>query len=378
MVSRSPDENHRAATPLELFFDLVFVVAIAQAAAALHHAIIENHAAEGLLGYVMAFFAIWWAWMQFTWFASAYDTDDVPYRIVVFVQLTGALILAAGISEMAKNSSFLFVTIGYVVMRLAMVAQWRRAARANPERRPALKRYMVGTLTLQAFWVALLWAPSHLVVPGFFVLVILEWCVPIWAEKAAPTTWHAEHVAERFGLLTIIVLGETILAATLAIQSAIERGELTTALAPVVVGGLLLVFSAWWLYFLQPTHHHLRISMNRAFAWGYGHLVIFGSAAGFGAGLAVAVDHVTGHSAISDFAAGCAVAIPAAIYLLCLWCLHDLPSSGRGTKWLGPLFALVILSTPYLGQPVLGVGVLMASFLTLRLLLHYKTTEAAG
>src|SRR6187402_3508026 len=79
MRARSPHEPHRAATPLELLFDLVFVVAIAQAAAGLHHSIAEAHVLAGLAGYLMVFFAIWWAWMNFTWFASAYDCDDVPY-----------------------------------------------------------------------------------------------------------------------------------------------------------------------------------------------------------------------------------------------------------------------------------------------------------
>ena len=80
MVARSPHEAHRAATPLELFFDLVFVVAIAQAANGLHHAVAELHVVDGLIGYLMVFFAIWWAWMAFTWFASAYDCDDVRAR----------------------------------------------------------------------------------------------------------------------------------------------------------------------------------------------------------------------------------------------------------------------------------------------------------
>ena len=91
MIARSPHEAHRTATPLELFFDLVFVVAIAQAASGLHHAVAELHALDGLIGYLMVFFAIWWAWMAFTWFASAYDCDDVPYRLLVFVQIAGAL-----------------------------------------------------------------------------------------------------------------------------------------------------------------------------------------------------------------------------------------------------------------------------------------------
>jgi low temperature requirement protein LtrA len=94
MLPRARDQAHRAATPLELFFDLVFVMAVVQAANRLHHSIAEGHASEAIVSYAMVFFAIWWAWMSCTWFASAYDTDDVPYRPAVFVQLIGVLLAA--------------------------------------------------------------------------------------------------------------------------------------------------------------------------------------------------------------------------------------------------------------------------------------------
>ena len=97
MVARSTDEEHRSATVLELFFDLCFVVAVAQSASALHQEVAADHVGEGVVGYASLFFAIWWAWMNFTWFASAYDTDDVPYRLTTLVQIAGALILAAGV-----------------------------------------------------------------------------------------------------------------------------------------------------------------------------------------------------------------------------------------------------------------------------------------
>ena len=89
MRARRGDESHRASTPLELLFDLCFVVAVAQAAAELHHAVAEDHLGAGLFGYVTVFFAIWWAWMNFSWFATAYDTDDVPYRLTTLVQIAG-------------------------------------------------------------------------------------------------------------------------------------------------------------------------------------------------------------------------------------------------------------------------------------------------
>ena len=99
MTARDPHEPHRASTPLELLFDLCFVVAVAQASGRLHHGIVEGHAGRAVLGYVVVFFAIWWAWMNFTWFASAYDTDDVPYRLLVLVQIAGVLVLAAGVAR---------------------------------------------------------------------------------------------------------------------------------------------------------------------------------------------------------------------------------------------------------------------------------------
>src|SRR5450432_1818115 len=136
MRARHPGEPHRVSTPLELLFDLCFVVAVAQAAVGLDHAFVENHVLTGVLQYLMVFFAIWWAWMNFTWFASAYDNDDVPYRLAVFVQMAGALILAAGVPAMFETRSPNLATIGgYVVMRLALVAQWLRAAASDPGHR---------------------------------------------------------------------------------------------------------------------------------------------------------------------------------------------------------------------------------------------------
>ena len=97
MRARDPAETHRPATPLELLFDLTFVVAIAAVVPEFAHAIVEGHPLEGLVGYLLAFFAIWWAWMNFTWFASAFDCDDALYRVLTFVQMAGVLVLAAGL-----------------------------------------------------------------------------------------------------------------------------------------------------------------------------------------------------------------------------------------------------------------------------------------
>ncbi len=368
MTARSPHETHRTATPLELFFDLVFVVAIAQASSGLHHAVAEGHALEGLFGYLMVFFAIWWAWMNFTWFASAYDCDDVPYRLAVFVQIAGALIMAAGVPAMFETRTPNIATVsGYVVMRMAMVTQWLRAAASDPAHRSTALRYAAGITVLQLAWVGMLWVP-HLWVPGFLVFAALEVLVPVYAERAAVTTWHPHHIAERYGLLTLIVLGESILAATVAVQSALASGEALAALAPIIIGGLLIVYAMWWIYFDRPVHD-LLTSLRRGIIWGYGHYLVFAAAAAEGAGLAVAVDQATNHAKISAVAAGTAVAIPVAVYLLCLWFLHDRPEYRR-SRLLGPLAAVLVLLTPFTGHAVPLTGAILAALVGVKLVMR--------
>ncbi len=367
MTARSPNEAHRAATPLELFFDLVFVVAIAQAAGGLHHSVAEAHVLEGLVGYLMVFFAIWWAWMNFTWFASAYDCDDVPYRLAVFVQISGALILAAGVPTMFETRTPNVATIGgYVVMRLALVAQWLRAAAGDPERRTAARRYALGITLLQVAWVAMLLVPD-LWIPGFLGFAAIELVVPVWAERAGPTTWHPHHIAERYGLLTLIVLGESVLAATVTIQSVLGSGEALSALASLILGGLLIVYSMWWVYFDRPVHDLLS-SFRKAIVWGYGHFFVYAAAAAVGAGLAVAVDQAAHRAKIGAVGAGQAVAVPVAVYLLCLWFLHDRPEYGK-TRLMGPIAAALVLLTPFTGYAVQLTGAILATLVAVKLVI---------
>jgi low temperature requirement protein LtrA len=369
MRARSPHEPHRVATPLELLFDLVFVVAIAEAASALHHAIAAHHTADGLIGYAMVFFAIWWAWMNFTWFASAYDTDDVPYRLLVFVQITGALIVAGGVPAMFEaRDPNLAVVGGYVVMRLAMVAQWVRASMSDRERSVTARRYAAGIAVVQVGWAATLFLPSTVRLPAFVAGVVAELLVPVWAERAAKTSWHPHHIAERYGLLTLIVLGESILAATTAVQAAVAAGERLAALAPIIVGGMLIVYAVWWHYFDRPAHH-LLTTMRRAFVWGYGHYFVFAALAAIGAGLGVAVDRAGAHGSIAPITAGLSVTVPVAVYLVCLWILLDRPDYGV-SRVLGPVAAIVVIATSFSAQPVLWTGITLVALVTAKTLLR--------
>ncbi len=368
MRARSPQEPHRAATPLELFFDLVFVVAIAQAAAGLHHSVAEAHIGHALISYLMVFFGIWWAWMNFTWFASAYDCDDVIYRLLTFVQITGALVFAAGVKAMFDDSDINIASLGgYVIMRMAMVTQWLRASVADPDHRVTTRRMAAGITLCQLAWIGLYFSPQGLRIPGFALCALCELAVPVWAERASPTTWHPHHIAERYGLLTIIVLGESVLAATLAVQAALASGERFLALLPVIIGGLVIVYALWWLYFYRPVHDLLEShQLRKAIVWGYGHFVVFASAAAVGAGLAVAVDDVTHTAHIGAVGAGAAVAIPVALFIMSLWWLHARPAS-PAYQSLTPVATVLILATPFSRQAVPLIGLVLASLLAVKM-----------
>jgi low temperature requirement protein LtrA len=363
MRGRSSDEPFRVSTPLELFFDLCFVVAVAQAAAPLHHSIAEDHVGDGLRGFLMVFFAIWWAWMNFTWFASAYDTDDDVYRITTFVQIAGALVLAAGVGPAFEDGDFLVITIGYVIMRLALVFQWLRAARSDHQHRATAMRYAIGVTVVQVLWLLRLAVPeSWPLVPVFLVLVVLDVAVPIWAERAkdGPTVYHPHHIAERYGLFTIIVLGESVSAATVAFRGALDEGEHTAALIRLAVAGLVVVFALWWLYF-DRSAHNLLTSLRRSLLWGYGHYFIFAAAAAVGAGLGVAIDHATHHTEISSIMTGYAIAVPVAVYLFFVWLLHIRPH--QSGLWLAafPVAAILALLTPLMPASLELLAILLAA-----------------
>ncbi len=113
-VVRSADEDHRSSTPLELLFDLCFVVAVAQVAAELHNGIADGRVGDALIGYVTVFIAVWWAWLNFTWFASGHDSNDAPYRLLTLVQMAGVLVLAAGVNDAVVDRNFAVLVVGYV------------------------------------------------------------------------------------------------------------------------------------------------------------------------------------------------------------------------------------------------------------------------
>jgi low temperature requirement protein LtrA len=306
-------EEERTASHLELFFDLTFVVGISQASAALHHELVAGHAWNGVVGFAGGFFAVWWAWMNFTWFASGHDSDDVAYRLLAFVQMAGVIVLAAGITRAVEDKNFALATVGYATMRSGLVINWLRVARDQPDTRTRALRYAGGEVVLQLLWIGRLFTGHAWIAPTFIALGLAELAVPVWAEKAAHRPiFNAVHIEERYGLFTIILLGEAVLSATVGFQTVLDKSGFSGGLLAVGIGGLALAFTTWWLYFDHPGH--LRPTPDVAFRWGYGHVLIFISLAGLGAGIHTAAEAVVGEA--GHRVAALAIAVPAAGFLL--------------------------------------------------------------
>jgi low temperature requirement protein LtrA len=381
MVARDAGERHRAATSLELLFDLTFVVAVASAAAQFAHAIVEGHAAEGLLGYLMVFFAIWWAWMNFTWFASAYDSDDAPYRLVTLLQMGGVLVLAAGVPAALNEQDWTAVTAGYVIMRVAMIVQWLRAAHDDPGHRATARRYAAGITVVQVGWLVRLALPEPAGFIGYFVLVAAELAVPVWAERRDNTTWHPDHIAERHGLFTLIVLGESVLAASRALGPAVTAGvDLDIVL--VGGGGLVLLFGCWWLYFMAPVAERLARHREHSFRWSYGHYGIFAALAALGAALEVVAETLTHPIASPTGLVGFAIATPVCVFLLLVWALHaPIDAAPSGTHVLAAsivLIGIAAATTVGLTLPwaVVAMGVPVCAVVALRVAADHRDAWA--
>ena len=331
MVGRDRHEAHRVATPLELLFDLTFVVSFGLAAAQLAHALAEGHYSVALLGFGLASFGICWAWTNFTWFASAYDTDDWIFRIATMVQMIGVLVLAIGVPRMfasiehGEHLDPSIMVLGYVIMRLALVFQWLRAARQDPARRRACLAYAGLVSLVQIGWVALIF--SHFSIAATFILIgmlaLIEFTAPILAERIdGGTPWHAHHIAERHSLFTIIALGEGVVGTVAALSAVVEQQGWTLDAVLVGVAGTALTFGLWWVYYMLPSAPILHAHRDRAFVWGYSQLLVVTAIVATGAGLHVAANFIEHKTRIGPLATVLTVAVPVAVFLGLIYALY--------------------------------------------------------
>lgn len=358
LFARDPQQPHRAATPLELLFDLISVIAIAAITAGLHHGISEGHGLEVLPRFIFLFIAVWWAWMNFTWFASAFDNDGPIYRAAVMVIMAGELVFAGGAGQIMATLDFGWGILGWCIMRLGMAVLWYRAASSGTHRRAAL-RYMWGILLAQALWVLLYLtvAPGSTAFFGLGILVFLvEFSVPAFAELRNPTPFHRHHMIERYGLLTIISLGEIMLSISLGFGALYgEHADVATAVT--ALGALFIALGLFWVYFTDEDHM-VSSDFAPAIVWGYGHVLIFGAIAAIGAAVAAEIDLASHHSHITASQLSWWLGVPMAVFYAALWLVRDRHYHlGRAT-WSLPVMAVLSILGAAMALPVVGFAVI--------------------
>jgi len=278
--------EERTSTPLELFFDLCFVVAVAALARGLH----DEPNLGGTLRFLGLFVPVWWSWMIFTWYATAFD-NDVPYRVTLLAAMLSMLGLAASVGEVGvePDAAVSFV-LAYASMRLLMTGLFLRAWRPAPASlRPFVILYAAGNALGAAVWLSSLLVPE----PGRYAV----WAVGLFVELLGPilavrtlsnprVSFHPRHIAERYGLFTIIVLGESVLA--VAVGTADTDWEPSAVLTAVF--GFVVAACVWWLYFDHVGSSGIELGPRPAFYWGYGHFAVYAGIAAFGVGAQLAIE----------------------------------------------------------------------------------------
>ena len=357
MGGRDPQEQHRVATPLELLFDLTFATCFSFAASQYATELAEGRYTAAFIGFGFASLAICWAWVNFSWFSSAYDTDDWLFRITTMVQMIGVLVLAVGLRPMfasierGQRLDNSVMVLGYVIMRVALVSQWLRAAKQDPPRRRACLTYATTIAIAQVGWVAFIFAPlssQRSVTLAIVLLLLVEFAGPFIAErKDGGTPWHAHHIVERHSLFAIIALGEGVVGSVSALSAVVEQQGWSLDAALVGIAGIGLTFGMWWIYYMIPAAEVLERHRDRVFVWGYGQMLVVTAIVATGAGLHVSAYFIEHKAVIGPLPTLLSVAIPVAVYIGLNYATYYylVRRYNRFDLWLVAAIAVVLIAT---------------------------------
>ncbi len=269
-IGKESEQEHRHATWLELFYDLVFVVTVSQVA----HNLYENVSIAGFLKFVFLFIPIWWAWIGTTFYANRFDSDDIGHRLLIGLQMLAIAALAVNVHHGLGETSAGFA-LAYAAGRVILVIEYFRAAKYIPQARGLATRYGTGFAIAASLWLVSAFVPIPLRFIFWGLGLIVDFATPLTAPKNLQLGLlpHPEHLPERFGLFTIIVLGEAIIAVVDGVSE--QKWDVRSAIAAVL--GFGIAFSLWWIYFENVSGSALRLAgtggrIEIYQVWLYGHL----------------------------------------------------------------------------------------------------------
>jgi low temperature requirement protein LtrA len=241
---RPPDlqtDEDRTASRLELFFDLAFVLVVAELVIELR----DDVTPQGALKFAGLFATVWWAWVSATLYANRFDHDDVLYRLTKLASMAAVVGLAASATDATGKRFAIFVGC-QLLLRALLVLQYARAYRHVLEARPVVRLYLLGAAAGALLWAVSLLVPRPLAFAVWAAAVLAEAVVPLISTRI-PTDvpLHVEHLPERFALFVILVLGESVA----GVAHGLYDASWGPSAIPVAVLSFVLAAALWWSYF---------------------------------------------------------------------------------------------------------------------------------
>lgn len=275
-------ESHRAATWLELFYDLAFVVAVGQLASGL----LDHHDGPGVFRFVGLFIPLWWSWASYTFYADRYDTDDLGQRLLAVIQMVAIAVMAASVSFDEANSLTAFAA-SFTLARGLLLIMYGRAYLNVPRTQVLVAGYLKGFSLGGLLWLISIWIPSPAQQWVWAVALLIDFSTPYIMRKVQATVpLDNSHLPERFGLFTILVFGESIVAVVAGLAHHVWDLE-TTIQGAIAV---MVASAMWWLYFDNAEGAVVRRDATvtrtwRPTGWIYAHLPLAISLTAMGIGL---------------------------------------------------------------------------------------------
>ena len=345
------DADERHATWLELFFDLVFVVAIAQLADGLA----EDPSVRGFLIFAGLFVAVWWAWVGYTFYADRFDTDDPPHRVLMIAGMFAVAVLASVIPDAFHGHTVSFA-LAYAGVRAIVVLLNVRAWWHLPVARPLLNVYIpVFMASILIFLVSAAVEPPYRYWLWALALTIDLGTPLLSGRRIRLVPIHASHIPERVGLFTIIVFGESVLAVVLG-TATVSWGAESAAAAAL---GFAIAGALWWIYFDYVDSSIVRRTVAAGQTYLYAHLPLLIGLAALGAGIKLGIK-ATQDTGLTDEVSWI-IGVGVALFMASVAVMHLVTAQSRRDVdfWLRVGTAGLALGLGALG-PDLGIVLLLA------------------
>ncbi len=282
LITADESGQERKVSWLELFYDLIFVIVISE----LSHYLSAHVSFAGALGYILLFVAAWWAWIGGTFYNARFETKDISYRLITYIQILPVAAMAIFAHDAVGNTAAPFA-LAYAVVRIVIICLWLRGGWHEPRFRPVSNRYAIGFSISVLLFVTSVFVPAPLRFALWGCGLLCDLVTPIMtlAQQARLPRLSNSKLPERFGLFVIIVLGEAIVG---IIRGVAQQESLTFVVAVRGALCMALVFGLWWVYFDFVARHvefrQPRPGLWAMLAWGYLHLPLVMGIAAVGAG----------------------------------------------------------------------------------------------